>query len=452
MIVYMKKKLLYLYISFILSVIIYAVHINLDQIKIWVLNRILVKRGILSQNCLWYKISDVLLNDGAGVDLYNLLKEKKGNFPLTKQFDEDIYLVNNVHHIKQILDNSPTIFGVGKLKMSYFKSFMEKNVGVSQGCPWKKRRHINEVALQTDKLHSDSGLYNTYIKEHIQKWNNIDKIEYKDFGVLGKYIASKIIFGVDKVHEDVFNVFSEADTTNSLIDTHFQINETTRSNYLKVYNTYIDNPQPNTLIQLCLTVSNDREEIIHQIPHFVFPIAGLFITSIPRLLIMLCNHRDKLGKVVKEINSNDVYNLPYLRKCIMETVRLINPLITTFRTLLRDYTFDEKYSFKKGTQFLILNNPVLREKEFFEKPNQFIPERWTPEMEKSYYAISFNQGPQRCPGKEMVIFLAQSFVYNFVKLKKIDHNTQIDTIEIDTNNIPQIINPCTIYFTFGSNK
>jgi cytochrome P450 len=133
-------------------------------------------------------------------------------------------------------------------------------------------------------------------------------------------------------------------------------------------------------------------------------------------------------------------------------VRLNNPVNTTFRTLLRDYTFDEKHSFKKGTQFLIANNPVLREKEFFDKPNQFIPERWTPEMEKSYYAISFNQGPQRCPGKELVIFLCQSFLYNFVKLKKIDHNTQIDTIEIDTNYIPQIINPCTIYFTFGSNK
>ena len=153
---------------------------------------------------------------------------------------------------------------------------------------------------------------------------------------------------------------------------------------------------------------------------------------------------------MKEINSvndsSNIYELSYTRQCILESLRLNNLVVTTFRTLLQDFTFDNKYSFKKGTQFLILNNPVLREKEYFEKPDQFIPERWTPEMEKSYYAISFNQGPQRCPGKELVIYLAQSFLYNFIKIKKF---TTVETVKIDKNYIPQIINPCTIYFKFN---
>ena len=119
----------------------------------------------------------------------------------------------------------------------------------------------------------------------------------------------------------------------------------------------------------------------------------------------------------------------------------MNPLITTFRTLTKDYSFDENYHFQKGTQFLILNNPVLREKEFFENPNEFNPERWTPEMEKSYYAISFNQGPQRCPGKELVIFLAQSFIYHFILSNDIH---KIKVKKIDLTDVPQVINPCEI--------
>ena len=140
-----------------------------------------------------------------------------------------------------------------------------------------------------------------------------------------------------------------------------------------------------------------KEEIQHQIPHFIFPIAGLFITTIPRLLLLLCNHRNIFKKVINEIysvnnsTSEEINKLTYLRKCILETLRLNNPVITTFRTLTKDYKFDNKYSFKKGDQFLILNNPVLREKEYFKKPNEFIPSRWTLKMEKSYYAISFNQ-------------------------------------------------------------
>ena len=95
-------------------------------------------------------------------------------------------------------------------------------------------------------------------------------------------------------------------------------------------------------------------------------------------------------------------------------------------------------------QFLILNNPVLREKEYFEKPNEFIPERWTEEMEQSYYAISFGQGPQRCPGKELSIYLCQSFIYNFFKIKNISKGTKIRFNKINNKNIPQIINPFSI--------
>jgi len=426
---------------------------NSDKLRTWLLTTMVVKRGILVPDCLWFRISDIVLEDGTGINLQKTLKEKYGDFALTTQYNKSIYLVTNVKHVKQILDNSPTIFGVGELKKQLFSSFMKKNVGVSQGCPWKRRRHMNEVALDTDKLHQHSEIYNEYLRQYISKWKDKYKLTYSEFTELGKYMVAKIVFGTNSVPDDVFNVFSEANSTDAFLDPDFQIDPIIFNNYLKVINHYIDNPQPNSLVELCVSVSNDREEILHQIPHFIFPISGGAIGTIPRILVLLCNHKHILGKVIREINSIDEpHKLSYTRKCILETVRLNNPVNTTFRTLLRDYTFDEKHSFKKGTQFLIANNPVLREKEFFDKPNQFIPERWTPEMEKSYYAISFNQGPQRCPGKELVIFLCQSFLYNFVKFKKIDHNTHIDTIDVDTNNIPQIINPCTIYFTFGSNK
>ena len=158
-------------------------------------------------------------------------------------------------------------------------------------------------------------------------------------------------------------------------------------------------------------------------------------------------------KVIQEIysineNYKEIYHLDFLRKCILETLRLNNPVITTFRTLTQNYTFDNKYSFKKGTEFLILNNPVLREKEFFLHPNKFIPSRWTSQMEKSYYALSFNQGPQKCPGKELAIYLTQNFVYHFLKIKKIGISKTIVTNKINIDNIPQVLNPCSIIFYF----
>ena len=153
---------------FFLIIITIIIYFNLVTIKIWLFTRLIILRGILAPNCFWYKVSDIILtgifNDGTGVKIYNDFKEDHKDFKKLNMFNKNIYLVTNINYIKTILDNSPNLFGVGELKYRFFKSFMEKNVGVSQGvcegCPWKSRRRINEYALNTDKVHSDSVYYN----------------------------------------------------------------------------------------------------------------------------------------------------------------------------------------------------------------------------------------------------------------------------------------------------
>ena len=336
---------------------------------------------------------------------------------------------------------------------------MANNVGVSSGCPWKKRRYINEMALITDQLHIYAKKYNNDIFEQLRQWAQKSTIKYTDFQDFGKRMVAKIVFNENKIDDDVFTIFSEANSPEVFFNPNFQINPQIYNNYLQILKKYINKPNQFSLIDLCMKATNNKDEVLHQIPHFIFPIVGLFVTTIPRLLLLLCNHRNDFEKVVQEIysindcsNYEEIYNLRFLRKCILETLRLNNPVITTFRTLTEDYTFDNMHSFKKGTQFLILNNPILREKEFFSNPNKFIPSRWTTEMEKSYYALSFNQGPQRCPGKELAIYLAQNFIFHFIKIKNVGITHSISSDEINTNNIPQILNPCTIRFYSNPNS
>ena len=76
-----------------------------------------------------------------------------------------ILLVTNIEHVQTILDNSPNLFGVGKLKYNTFKQYMPKNVGVSEGCPWKIRRIQNENVLFSDTLHPYSNRYSMIINK-----------------------------------------------------------------------------------------------------------------------------------------------------------------------------------------------------------------------------------------------------------------------------------------------
>ena len=122
-----------------------------------------------------------------------------------------------------------------------------------------------------------------------------------------------------------------------------------------------------------------------------------------------------------------------------------NPVTSTFRTLTKSFTFQNGESFPKDTQFIILNNGVMRDKSCFNSPNNFIPERWIKGKEKEYCSLMFNQGPQRCPGKEMAIFIMASFIGHYLKeIGVLDNLTKIRC------NKPrgQIINPCALSFMF----
>ena len=85
----------------------------------------------------------------------------------------------------------------------------------------------------------------------------------------------------------------------------------------------------------------------------------------PRFLLIIFNHTDSLQKILDEIkkeniegnlNFKQIHKLTYLRKCVLELLRLNNPVTTTFRTVTKDTTLDN-YSFKKGEQIHIINNP-----------------------------------------------------------------------------------------------
>lgn len=132
----------------------------------------------------------------------------------------------------------------------------------------------------------------------------------------------------------------------------------------------------------------------------------------------------------------------YIRKCILELFRLNNAVNSTFRGVTESFSFkDSEVVFEPNTQFVFFNNPVLRD--LFEHANEFIPSRWDKELEESIRALMFNQGNQRCPGKELVISILTMALRNFLEVNHYKYSTNI---EVDTKMIPFILNPCTIRF------
>jgi len=397
-----------------------------------------LKRGIISQNCFWWRLNDAM-PDATGTVVYKRLKTQ-GRFVPLYLIGQKIYLVTELNDIAELLTLSPNPFGPGIFKENFFSTFIQKNVGIAVNPDWKYKRDYNDKVLETDKVHQYNELFGEYIREIFTEKNPSN---FDEFTEVTRRLTSRILFGTYEYNPIIYKVFKQAD---SIMSARFNVN-TVNAKDLEEYRKYLryelENPKPKTLMYLANQYHSllPIDSVIDQIPHWVFPIAGLFSVHLPRLLVILANHPEELEKVKQEIFT-ERYLQPdtYIRNCILELFRLNNAVNSTFRGLTEIFTFkNSSETFQPGTQFVFFNNPVLRD--LFESPNQYIPSRWSRDLEETFKALMFNQGNQRCPGKELVISLITTSLVIYLEL----NNYTIETnIKIDPSFIPYIINPCSI--------
>lgn len=432
------KKVTRNIIIFITFFVLLAVLFSWEDIRINLIMFATLKRGIISQNCFWWKINDYL-PDATGSKLYSSFK-RRGRFVRLTIMGKTIYLLTDIQDIEQLLEESPTPFGPGVIKQNFFRRFIPNNVGIGMNPSWKFKRDYNDSILQTDKRHFLIPIFYESMKEAMISRPH----DYKTFSEMAKRLTSKYIFGTYEYNPIIYKVFKQAD---SFLSAVLDVN-TVNSKDLAEYHAYLEyelsNPKPNTLLSLGYHHHSElsTDVLVDQIPHWIFPIAGVIGVHLPRLLALLASHPTDLERVIIDIKNGSSENKDaYTRKCILELFRLNNAVNSTFRGLTDSFMFDNSdILFEKGTQFVFFNNPVLRD--WFDTPNQFIPSRWTTDLEETTRAVMFNQGNQRCPGKELTISLLTIGLGAYLE----QHKTILCNKAFSQDFIPYVINPCTLNF------
>ena len=75
---------------------------------------------------------------------------------------------------------------------------------------------------------------NNDIRNELLKWENKKKINFNNFSNFGNKMVAKVIFNTDKLDKSVFDIFSEANSTDVFKNTDFKISPKTFNNYLKI--------------------------------------------------------------------------------------------------------------------------------------------------------------------------------------------------------------------------
>ncbi|XP_058894945.1 1,25-dihydroxyvitamin D(3) 24-hydroxylase, mitochondrial [Kogia breviceps] len=134
--------------------------------------------------------------------------------------------------------------------------------------------------------------------------------------------------------------------------------------------------------------------------------------SLMWILYNLSRNHHVQQKLLKEIQSvlpenqmpraEDLRNMPYLKACLKESMRLTPSVPFTTRTLDKAMVLGE-YALPKGT-VLMLNTHVLgSNEENFEDSSQFRPERWLQDKKKinPFAHLPFGIGKRMCIGRRL---------------------------------------------------
>lgn len=114
-----------------------------------------------------------------------------------------------------------------------------------------------------------------------------------------------------------------------------------------------------------------------------------------------------------------VMQLPYLDAVICETMRKYPALIRLERVAKEDYELgDTGIKILKGQIVEIPIYAIHHSDEYYESPEQFIPERFLPENRHKlvpYTYFPFGSGPRNCIGMRFALMQAKLCLANLVK-------------------------------------
>ncbi|XP_064458394.1 cytochrome P450 4V2-like [Ornithodoros turicata] len=189
-----------------------------------------------------------------------------------------------------------------------------------------------------------------------------------------------------------------------------------------------------------------EDEIREEVNTFMIGGFDTTATAAAFALHLLGNNPDIQGRVHEEIDAvfgndrertvtvEDIKKLKYLECVIKETLRLYPPIPLLARNIDKDVTVGQ-YTIPKGTVALVGLYFLHRHPRFYDKPNDFVPERFLSTSEKNPFVyVPFSGGARNCIGQKFAqledkILLAQ-ILRNFKVESKLASNDLQMSLEL----------------------
>jgi cytochrome P450 len=323
--------------------------------------------------------------------------------------------------VERALGGSPHPFASDpEAKRRGMAHFQPDALTISRGELWRNRRRFAEAVLDSDKpIHRLGDRLVAVVAEELGAiLDDADRREDGHFGYRGfhrafRRITRRIVLG-DAARDDeqltdlLGELMSEANGLPSAASPKL-------ATFVGRIERYMAAAEPGSLAALAGDAPQDPDtRVAGQLVHWLFAMADTLPANALRALALLCSHPSQRAVAETEVSATDrssaasVAALRYLRACLQEAMRLwpTTPLLS--RETLVDLAWDGAVV-AAGTQVLIPNTFLHRDRDRLEYADRFAPEAWTDGDAADYVGFNhFSRGPQGCPGAELALLVASA--------------------------------------------
>lgn len=373
--------------------------------------------------------------------------KKYGNVFKSKLLSKPVIYVTGGEAVKFVLSNENTYFEA--FPVGNFKLLLgENSLSVQTGEVHQGRRRIISKAFASRKLSSYQDTIQDITENYLHRWNNLDEFSWYfelrnyTFDVACKYLLSISQGSKTELGEcfrswsmGLLSIIPPLPFTKSrralndrkkllmLIENIINDRVTDKNLYDDVLSyllkVELDNGER-------LTVEEIKDQIIlllfagHETLTSALSTLCLNLSLNPKILD-LC--REEQRKCTQSNNSMrmDLSSMPYLDKVLLESLRLVPPVLTGFRKIIRTCNF-KNFIFKKD--WLIFYNIDLTHynAEVYSQPKIFDPNNFDLDSKKSLSKssdyIPFGGGMRECIGKDFAMLELKIFASNLISKYK----------------------------------
>ena len=220
---------------------------------------------------------------------------------------------------------------------------------------------------------------------------------------------------------------------------------------MKIKETYSETPsyEKKFFLDLLLDIYRkgeiDVEGIQEEVDTFMFEGHDTTSAALSWTLWLLGRNPEvqkKLHKEIDEVELNGgslfekVKSLKYLENVLKESLRMHPPVPLYGRTVEENMTIDGQF-IPKGAQIILLVLMLHSNPEYWEHPNDFIPERFEADnfaKRNPYSYVPFSAGPRNCIGQKFAMIEEKMLLYSIMKnfsLKSMqDEDEVFSTVDI----------------------